>query len=623
VQQARRQQQQIIDEQQQQHTQQQDRQRQHRRRRRKSGEPGSEGKHRHRHRHSARHREQGDRQGQGSDDGMDGSDDVSSSQSFIVAGSGVGIKPSPAEQEEEHQGAEVGEEGDSEDSETLGEGEGEGEGEGGREKGGDEDTSPQHATKTQSAGDPQRQHVRQQARLSLTGHRGAVSCIDVSVPTVSAVGEDSMQGDEDISPLAKLVVSGGVDGTIRVWDWVSGKSIAVLPFAADTGQHQADVSDMSVVGASAGAGAMAQAAGATTAESSSADTSVAQTSEAVTCVALQCGGRQLVAGGANGTLRTWKIGGGAEGVAAVRTIRQAHSGAITCLHAGDRREGHLADPSRLVTASADHTIRVWDLRARRPQVHCLRGHADAITALTVDAQLWLAVSGSRDQSVRVWDLRSGRAVRTAAEAGGSTNGHFGAVHCIALDGAGKGRFLSGARDSSLKVWDTQSPLSSSTSATSVISAAAAVSTTTEAAAASTSGGSGSGQLACVATLRGHTRAITCLDVRQHEGANGSSRAVSGSSDGTLRVWDFHRQRCHATCIGHQAPVTTVMWVAHRRILSGSTDGTLRLWDAASGFNLCTYEGHRGGVTAVRFDAGGIVSSSKDGIVRIFDGSAFN
>jgi WD40 repeat protein len=488
------------------------------------------------------------------------------------------------------------------------------------EKGPDE-VSPNARTSSASSGDQQRQHVRQQARLSLSGHRGTVSCIDVSVPSTSAVGEDLMQGDEDLL-LPKLVVSGGVDGTVRVWDWVSGKSVAVLAFTADAGQHQADVGDMSVVGASAGAGAMAQIARATAAEETSEDTAVAQATEAVTCVALQCGGRQLVAGGANGTLRTWKIDGSAMGVVAVvvvvavRTIRQAHVGAITCLHAGDRREGHLADPSRLVTASADHTIRVWDLNARRPQVHCLRGHADAITALTVDAQLWLAISGSRDQSVRVWDLRSGRAVRTAAEgSGASANGHFGAVHCIALDGAGRGRFLSGARDSSLKVWDTQSPLSSSASST---SANAAVVASADPSAVSTSGSG----LACVATLRGHTRAITCLDVRQHEGANGSSRAVSGSSDGTLRVWDFHRQRCHATCVGHQAPVTTVMWVAHRRILSGSTDGTLRLWDAASGFNLCTYEGHRGGVTAVRFDTGGIVSSSKDGVVRIFDGGAF-
>ena len=31
----------------------------------------------------------------------------------------------------------------------------------------------------------------------------------------------------------KLVVSGGADGTVRVWDWATGDAVAVLPFTSN------------------------------------------------------------------------------------------------------------------------------------------------------------------------------------------------------------------------------------------------------------------------------------------------------------------------------------------------------------------------------------------------------
>jgi len=56
-------------------------------------------------------------------------------------------------------------------------------------------------------------------------------------------------------------------------------------------------------------------------------------------------------------------------------------------------------------------------------------------------------------------------------------------------------------------------------------------------------------------------------------------AISGSSDGTLKLWDLNGSACLATLTGHKECVTSVEvdW-GSMRALSASTDGNLKLWD---------------------------------------------
>jgi len=57
----------------------------------------------------------------------------------------------------------------------------------------------------------------------------------------------------------------------------------------------------------------------------------------------------------------------------------------------------------------------------------------------------------------------------------------------------------------------------------------------------------------------------------------------------------------------------------QRILSGSMDGTLKLWDIESGRELQTFCGHHGGVQRVAFSADGrrAISAGSDGLVQIW------
>jgi len=59
--------------------------------------------------------------------------------------------------------------------------------------------------------------------------------------------------------------------------------------------------------------------------------------------------------------------------------------------------------------------------------------------------------------------------------------------------------------------------------------------------------------------------------------------VSGSFDGTVRVWDLVGGRCSAVLEGHTRWVTSVAVTGDgRTAVSGSSDKTVRVWDLVGG-----------------------------------------
>ncbi len=120
-------------------------------------------------------------------------------------------------------------------------------------------------------------------------------------------------------------------------------------------------------------------------------------------------------------------------------------------------------------------------------------------------------------------------------------------------------------------------------------------------------------------------------IRGHQGRVDSvafdrdgTRIVSGSQDKTLRQWDAKTgQAIGAPLVGHEDWVSSVAFDSEgKRIVSASVDGTLRLWDAGSGQPIgAPMVGHEDiWVTSVAFDHHGlrIVSGGVDGSVRLWD-----
>ena len=122
--------------------------------------------------------------------------------------------------------------------------------------------------------------------------------------------------------------------------------------------------------------------------------------------------------------------------------------------------------------------------------------------------------------------------------------------------------------------------------------------------------------ACTAVLEGHQGEVMGVTV-----TTDGRRAVSGSADRTVRVWDLDTGACTAVFARHGGAVAGVAVTTDgRRAVSGSADRTLRVWDLDTGACTAVLEGHQGEVTgvAVTVDGRRAVSGSFDNTLRVWD-----
>jgi WD40 repeat protein len=229
-----------------------------------------------------------------------------------------------------------------------------------------------------------------------------------------------------------------------------------------------------------------------------------------------------------------------------------------------------ADGKRAVSASEDHTLKVWDLETGRA-LRTLEGHSSSVFGVAVTADGKRAVSASADHTLKVWDLKTGRALRTL-------EGHCGGVSGAAVTPDGK-QAVSASGDDTLKVWNLEAARA-------------------------------------VRTLEGHSDGVDGVAVT----ADGK-RAVSASVDHTLKVWDLETGRALRTLKGHSDGVTGVaVTLDGKRAISASVDKTLKVWDLETGGELCTLEGHTFFVLGVAVTADGkrAVSGSGDNTLKVWD-----
>ena len=121
-------------------------------------------------------------------------------------------------------------------------------------------------------------------------------------------------------------------------------------------------------------------------------------------------------------------------------------------------------------------------------------------------------------------------------------------------------------------------------------------------------------LTCLRILEGHTDGVKAIMITPD-----SRRAVSGSEDNTLRVWNLETGESRVLS-GHRDVVWAVAITPDgRRALSGSGDSTLRVWDLETGESWAL-EGHTRVVFAVSITPDGrrALSGSGDSTLRAWD-----
>ena len=117
------------------------------------------------------------------------------------------------------------------------------------------------------------------------------------------------------------------------------------------------------------------------------------------------------------------------------------------------------------------------------------------------------------------------------------------------------------------------------------------------------------------TFEGHSD-----DVLSVAFSSDGKKALSASKDKTLKLWDTEAGQLLKTLEGHADAVTSAALLADgEKALSGSRDKTIKLWDLATGQPLRTFEGHSDEVLSVaRSSDGRVLSASKDKTLKLWD-----
>lgn len=298
---------------------------------------------------------------------------------------------------------------------------------------------------------------------TLTGHRGSISSLAYGFPG----GFSQSLGEA-------MIVSGGSDKTIKIWDLETGvlqhtlkghrQSLLSVILSAD-GQYLASGSGDGIIqlwNAASGTPLLSIVAHteplvslslAFTPDqqyliSGSSDHKikiwrvedgtlerVLQHSRGINAIAISPNGQYLASGSSDNTIRLWDLTTGE-----LIQILADHSRDVNSVIFSP--QGDL-----LVSGSSDLLIKVWASNTGFLQ-STLSGHLDWVRVVTFSADGQWLISGGADQMIKIWQISTGQLLNTLS-------GHKKDVNTLVLSVDGY-QIISGSSDGTIKVWQFQS-----------------------------------------------------------------------------------------------------------------------------------------------------------------------
>ena len=160
-------------------------------------------------------------------------------------------------------------------------------------------------------------------------------------------------------------------------------------------------------------------------------------------------GRRIVSGSDDKTLRIWNAASGK----LIRPPLQGHrSPVLTVAFSPDGRRIisgsglQSEDPKQQLPFDLiDSTLRIWDAKGNTIGPP-LQGHTESVLSVAFSPDSRRIISGSADETIRIWDAKSGKPI------GPPLQGHKNWVYSVAFSRDGR-RIVSGSADNSLRIWD--------------------------------------------------------------------------------------------------------------------------------------------------------------------------
>ena len=414
-------------------------------------------------------------------------------------------------------------------------------------------------------------------------------------------GHQSGLSSVSLSADGRTGLSGGYDKTLKLWDLSTGREIRTL----SGHQHYVTSVVLSADGHTALSGSEDETLKLWDLSTGEEIRTFSGHQGKVMAVALSADGRTALSGGWNCTLKVWEVSTGREIRTLSDTSHRNSDGPV--LSVAFSVDGHTA------LAGCDFgTIKLWNL-STGGELRTFTGHQGQVLSVAFSSDGRTALSGGWDGTLKLWDLSTGREIRTFS-------GHTGGVNSVAISADGR-TALSGGNDKTLKLWDLfagRGVRTLSEDVREVLSVAVSADGRTALS------GSGEGTLKLwdlptgrkIRTLPGHQDRVLSAVLS----ADGRT-AISGSEDKTLKFWDLSTGREIRTLSGHKDKVVSVALSADgHTALSGSDDKTIKFWDLSTGREIRTLSGHQSGVVSVALFADGrtAFSGSGEGIIKLWN-----
>ncbi len=120
----------------------------------------------------------------------------------------------------------------------------------------------------------------------------------------------------------------------------------------------------------------------------------------------------------------------------------------------------------------------------------------------------------------------------------------------------------------------------------------------------------------IRTLTGHSGSVWSVTVTPD-----GEQVISGSQDGTIKIWNLNSGNLICTISAHDDSVHTIATTADGLyVISGSHDTTIKIWNLKTGQLVRTLRGHFGSVNTVILtpDGSKIISASSDSSLKIWN-----